>query len=39
MSTPREPLFGLSTIPVKEESGALLVHIKASLQALVDRSR
>jgi hypothetical protein len=31
--------FGPSTMPVEERPGALLLHIQANLQMLVDRSR
>lgn len=32
------PPFGPSTMPVEQRPGALLLHIHANLQALVDRS-
>jgi hypothetical protein len=31
--------FGPSTMPVTERPGALLLHIQANLQMLVDRSQ
>jgi hypothetical protein len=32
-------LFGPSTLPAKPRQGALELHIQASMQALMDRSR
>jgi hypothetical protein len=31
--------FGLSTMPVEQRPGPLLLHIQTNLKALVDRSR
>ena len=39
MSTKSPALFGPSTMPVVPPQDALVLHIKASLQFLVDRSR
>jgi len=39
MSTKSIALFGPSTMPRESRPGPLFLHIKASLQELVDRSR
>ena len=39
MSARTAALFGPSTMPYEPRPGPLLLHIQASLQELVDRSR